>query len=228
MIQCALSEINAPQYFAAVAPEQPPSAPHHEYYAQHMGPPMPPPPLPEPQSTSNVSLDPLLQSPPHAPPPLPPAPTQTQGSEAIIDAAKAERTAQDRERGRLRVQRFRMKRKLADAEAGKRDKETLKKIKFPLPETQVSSLDFRKFNKPFSITVPCTFPLMICPEYLLTTFRREMAITMQVPPPDVKGLMPRTPRLSCENASAGDCVSKLIECARSWPRPKTGCVTQLR
>jgi hypothetical protein len=89
----------------------------------------PPPPLPEPPGTSNVSLDPMLQQPPAPPPPQP----HVQDSEVI----KAERTAQDRERGRLRVQRFRLKRKLADAEAGRRDKETLKKIKCPPAETLV-------------------------------------------------------------------------------------------
>ncbi|CAE7219385.1 unnamed protein product [Rhizoctonia solani] len=126
-------EMNAsvPQYFAAGVPESGHLPAQHEYYA---GPPMPPPPpLPEPPGTSNVSLDPMLQQPPQNQPQTQPAQTQArdQGSEAIINAAKAERTAQDRERGRLRVQRFRMKRKLADAEAGRRDKETLKKIKFP-------------------------------------------------------------------------------------------------
>ncbi|KEP50347.1 WD repeat protein [Rhizoctonia solani 123E] len=120
-----------PQYFATGVPEPGHHPAQHEYYA---GPPMPPPPpLPEPPGTSNVSLDPMLQQ-PHQPQPHPQlAQNQAhdQGSEDIINAAKAERSAQDRERGRLRVQRFRMKRKLADAEAGRRDKETLKKIKFP-------------------------------------------------------------------------------------------------
>lgn len=78
----------------------------------------------------------MLQQPPPPSQPIPQA--QVQGSEAIINAAKAERSAQDRERGRLRVQRFRLKRKLADAEAGRRDKETLKKIKFPAADAQVS------------------------------------------------------------------------------------------
>ncbi|KAF8598192.1 hypothetical protein BDV93DRAFT_609978 [Ceratobasidium sp. AG-I] len=137
--------MNAPQYFATGPPDQPPHTPQHEYYPQLSGPPMPPPPpLPEPPGTSNVSLDPMLQQPhqlPHAPPP--PIVSEPQGSEAIINAAKAERTAQDRERGRLRVQRFRMKRKLADAEAGRRDKDTLKKIKFPAAEAPVSAgLDY--------------------------------------------------------------------------------------
>lgn len=128
-------EMNAPQYFATVAPEASHHPAQHEYFAPHPGPPMPPPPpLPEPPGTSNVSLDPMLQQPPPPPQSIPQA--QVQGSEAIINAAKAERTAQDRERGRLRVQRFRLKRKLADAEAGRRDKDTLKKIKFPPPDTQ--------------------------------------------------------------------------------------------
>ncbi|CAE6416903.1 unnamed protein product [Rhizoctonia solani] len=120
-----------PQYFASSVPEPGHHPAQHEYYA---GPPMPPPPpLPEPPGTSNVSLDPMLQQPPQPQPQpqLPQAHAHNQGSEAIINAAKAERTAQDRERGRLRVQRFRLKRKLADADAGRRDKETLKKIKFP-------------------------------------------------------------------------------------------------
>ncbi|KAG9128027.1 hypothetical protein FRC07_006141 [Ceratobasidium sp. 392] len=133
----ATYEINGSQYFATVAPDQPPPPLHPDYYSPHTGPPMPPPPLPEPHdgTTSNV-LDPMLHQPPHVPSPPPSAPAQSQGSEEIINAAKAERTAQDRERGRLRVQRFRLKRKLADAEAGKRDKDTLKKIKFPLSDAQ--------------------------------------------------------------------------------------------
>ncbi|KAG9100994.1 regulator of (H+)-ATPase in vacuolar membrane [Ceratobasidium sp. 370] len=120
-----------------VAPDQPPQPPHPDYYT-HAAPMPPPPPLPEPHDgTSSNVLDPMLHQPQHVPPPPPPpVPAQAQGSEAIVNAAKAERTAQDRERGRLRVQRFRMKRKLADAEAGKRDKETLKKIKFPPPDAQ--------------------------------------------------------------------------------------------
>ncbi|KDN42685.1 hypothetical protein RSAG8_06642, partial [Rhizoctonia solani AG-8 WAC10335] len=133
-------EMNAPipQYFATGVPEPGHHPAQHEYYA---GPPMPPPPLPEPPGTSNVSLDPMLQQPPQPQPQsqLPQNQAHDQGSEAIINAAKAERTAQDRERGRLRVQRFRMKRKLADAEAGRRDKETLKKIKFPPTTTQDGS-----------------------------------------------------------------------------------------
>ncbi|KAG8696734.1 hypothetical protein FRC09_008296 [Ceratobasidium sp. 395] len=126
-------EINGAQYsYSTVAPDQAPQAPHPGYYSPHTGPPMPPPPLPEPHDgTSSNVLDPMLHQPPHAPPPSVP-----QGSEEIINEAKAERTAQERERGRLRVQRFRMKRKLADAEAGKRDKDTLKKIKFPAPDAQ--------------------------------------------------------------------------------------------
>ncbi|KAG9096000.1 hypothetical protein FS749_009294 [Ceratobasidium sp. UAMH 11750] len=133
-------EINGSQYFTTVAPDQPPQPPHPDYYA-HGAPMPPPPPLPEPHDgTSSNVLDPMLHQPQHVhPPPPPPAPAQAQGSEAIVNAAKAERTAQDRERGRLRVQRFRMKRKLADAEAGKRDKETLKKIKFPPPDVQGDS-----------------------------------------------------------------------------------------
>ncbi|CAE6540687.1 unnamed protein product [Rhizoctonia solani] len=133
-------EMNAPipQYFATGVPEPGHHPAQHEYYA---GPPMPPPPLPEPPGTSNVSLDPMLQQPPQPQPQpqLPQNQVHDQGSEAIINAAKAERTAQDRERGRLRVQRFRMKRKLADAEAGRRDKETLKKIKFPSATVQDGS-----------------------------------------------------------------------------------------
>ncbi|CUA69631.1 hypothetical protein RSOLAG22IIIB_04006 [Rhizoctonia solani] len=127
-----------PQYFATGVPEPGHHPAQHEYYA---GPPMPPPPLPEPPGTSNVSLDPMLQQPPQPQPQpqLPQNQVHDQGSEAIINAAKAERTAQDRERGRLRVQRFRMKRKLADAEAGRRDKETLKKIKFPSATVQDGS-----------------------------------------------------------------------------------------
>ncbi|KAJ1301632.1 hypothetical protein OPQ81_008878 [Rhizoctonia solani] len=128
-----------PQYFATGVSEPGHHPAQHEYYA---GPPMPPPPpLPEPPGTSNVSLDPMLQQPSQPQPQLQPLQNQThdQGSEAIINAAKAERTAQDRERGRLRVQRFRLKRKLADAEAGRRDKETLKKIKFPSATTQDGS-----------------------------------------------------------------------------------------
>ncbi|KAH7334363.1 hypothetical protein B0J17DRAFT_770714 [Rhizoctonia solani] len=136
-------EMNAsvPQYFATGVSDPGHHPAQQEYYA---GPPMPPPPpLPEPPGTSNVSLDPMLQQPPQPQPQPQPQPPQDQahdqGSEAIINAAKAERTAQDRERGRLRVQRFRMKRKLADAEAGRRDKETLKKIKFPTAAAQDSS-----------------------------------------------------------------------------------------
>ncbi|ELU39867.1 WD repeat-containing protein [Rhizoctonia solani AG-1 IA] len=122
---------SVPQYFATGVPEPGHHPAQHEYYT---GPPMPPPPpLPEPPGTSNVSLDPMLQQPPQpqSQPQPPQNQTHDQGSEAIINAAKAERTAQDRERGRLRVQRFRMKRKLADVDAGRRDKDTLKKIKFP-------------------------------------------------------------------------------------------------
>ncbi|CEL53897.1 hypothetical protein RSOLAG1IB_06679 [Rhizoctonia solani AG-1 IB] len=127
-----------PQYFATGVPEPGHHPAQHEYYT---GPPMPPPPpLPEPPGTSNVSLDPMLQQPLQSQSQPQPPQTQShdQGSEAIINAAKAERTAQDRERGRLRVQRFRMKRKLADVDAGRRDKETLKKIKFPSATTQDS------------------------------------------------------------------------------------------
>ncbi|CAE6511447.1 unnamed protein product [Rhizoctonia solani] len=130
---------SVPQYFATSVPEPGHHSAQQEYYA---GPPMPPPPpLPEPPGTSNVSLDPMLQQPPQPQPQPQPLQNQPhdQGSEAIINAAKAERTAQDRERGRLRVQRFRMKRKLADAEAGRRDKETLKKIKFPPAAAQDGS-----------------------------------------------------------------------------------------
>ncbi|QRV83291.1 hypothetical protein RhiJN_11307 [Ceratobasidium sp. AG-Ba] len=129
------SEINSSQYYTTVGSEPP--QPAHEYYTTGPHSQMPPPPpLSEPHhdGTSNV-LDPLLH-PPAPPTPTAPVPTHAQTPEAIINAAKAERTAQDRERGRLRVQRFRMKRKLADAEAGKRDKETLKKIKFPSTDAQ--------------------------------------------------------------------------------------------
>lgn len=72
----------------------------------------------------------------------------------MVNAAKAERSAQDRERGRLRVQRFRMKRKLADAEAGRRDKETLKKIKFPAAEPQVSTGSYCDQTSALCVNLP--------------------------------------------------------------------------
>ncbi|KAF8756045.1 RAVE protein 1 C terminal [Rhizoctonia solani] len=122
---------SVPQYFATGVPEPGHHPAQHEYYT---GPPMPPPPpLPEPPGTSN-------------------------GSEAIINAAKAERTAQDRERGRLRVQRFRMKRKLADVDAGRRDKDTLKKIKFPSAIAQEGESNGAGPSTPAKSVAPVTPP----------------------------------------------------------------------
>lgn len=220
--------MNTPQYFTTGPPDQSPHTPQHEYYPQLSGPPMPPPPpLPEPPGTSNVSLDPMLQPHPlpHAPPP--PIANEPQGSEAIINAAKAERSAQDRERGRLRVQRFRMKRKLADAEAGRRDKETLKKIKFPAVEAQVSAgLDSDQTSALYvdASSLVRTFQLFL--KLLFTCYRRVILIMAQ----DLllrEGLAaPKIPRPRFESVNVAGCEFRRTGCGRSWPRRRREYVMQ--